>query len=576
VGNSKILSTATIAKGTQNVIDAIPGLKKYVDLTKLFKAAGEDLFRFLPKDKFLICFDDLERMSEKINPDDFMGLVNELVENKGYKVLIIAHEGEIKGGIKYKEKTIEKTIQFKNDLSVIFDSIVTNYENSAFAGYLAQHKPFFLHSLDPRHKTKEKQVKLSISFENIRSLKFAIEHFRPVFEIIRKAKDVSKKLAKQQLEESWLFTLATSIEFKEYNTLSFKTRKHLDEPAPSLSNLDLGMLIWGNDQPDQQPVAEDEWTFRNDFIKDYFERINAQYIYSTHIYGLITAGITIDGPAFLTELEHSYKVQNGVVKPAYEHLSKFLHSGYWNLTDEEFIPALTQLLDYARIGNYDDLLSYINAGVYLLPFNENLQLTKEQIIERLKAGVDIAIENITPSFLAVNQFDMASSDIQDDHLKQLRNHIKEQLKAKVEADLLVESLRLEGLFTNDLSALVKELLPENLHTRSPDSLLFNQFNTDSIALAVPNWTPASMMELSSLLEVRYLGFSYAERLTDEIQFLKNLKEYLEKQPDQNKVLSHNIITNYLIPKLDKSIKKLESYVLEQHANQHNAVSQEDE
>lgn len=561
-GNGKLISSATIARSVQNITEAIPFLSKYADLGKLFKATGEDLFRFLPKKDLIICFDDLERMSENISADDFMGLINELVENRGYKIVIIANEKEIKNGIRYKEKTIEKTIEFKNDISNIFDSILTQYENGDFVQYMTSNKPFFLQSLDSKHSDKAKQDRLGTSFENIRTIKFAIEHFRKAFEIVNRNKDIQLDLSKRQLKGLWLFTLAIAVEFKEFDKISSDNKKHLDEPTPALSDIDFGDMIWNNGQNavEPEPEQETDWSFRENFIKDYFERIGESYLYFGQLYNLITAGITIDEAAFLAELEEKYNIQDGVIKASYEHLAKFMQSGYWHFTDAEFVPALTQLLTFAERGQFDDLLSYINATVYLLPFHSQLGLSKDELVERIKTGIDITMQNVSPSIAGQTQFEFATEAIEIGHLKQLRDYIKEELKAKAIQDAAEETAGLEHLFQNDLSSFVKEIFPKNLHTRSPDVLLFNQFDVNNIGAAVDQWTPASIMELASLFEVRYLGHGFAERLTAEIPFLISLKDYLENNPREDKVLSNSLIMGHLLPQLTKSIEKLEGYV----------------
>lgn len=559
-GNGKLISSATIARSVKNITEAVPFLNKYADLKTLFRATGEDLFRFLPQKDLLICFDDLERMSDKISADDFMGLINELVENRGYKVVIIANQKKIDGGIKYKEKTIEKTIEFKNDISNIYDNILTQYENADFVQYMMSNKPFLLQSLDPKHSDKDTEDRLRTSFENIRTIKFAIEHFRNAFEIVNKNKDIQLDLSKRQLKGLWLFALAISVEFKEFDKISSDNKKNLDEPMQALSDIDFGDIISHNGQNVEKPEQEDEWSFREHFIKDYFERIGESYLFFGQLYDLITAGTTIDETAFLKELEEKYNIQDGVVKPAYEHLAKFVQSGYWHFSDAEFIPALIQLLNFAEDGQFDDLLSYINSTVYLLPFHSQLGLSKRELVERIKTGIDSTMQNVSPSIQGQIQFEFATEAIDADELKQLRDYIKGKLKAKAIRDTEEETAKLEQLFQNDLSSFVKEIIPKNQHIRSPDPLLFNRFDVNNIAAAVDQWIPESIMELASLFEVRYLGHGFTERLTEEIPFLTSLKNYLEKNPKEDRVLSHSLINGQLLPKLVKSIEKLEAYV----------------
>nr|WP_171047031.1 hypothetical protein [Pedobacter ureilyticus] len=244
VGKNSPLSAATLAKGAHKALESFTWLKKFVDVNKLFVGSGEDLFRLLPKDDLLICFDDLERLSDKINNEDFLGMVNELVENKGNKVIIIANEGVIDGGIKFKEKTIEKTIHFTNDLSSIFDTIVANYEKADFKQYLSQNKDFILSTLDPKHENEQETARLRVLFSNIRTLKFAIEHFNYVFSLVSKTKNIGDTIIQKQLKDIWLFVLALSVEFKKPNSITFTDKKKLDEPLTQLTADQLGDIIW--------------------------------------------------------------------------------------------------------------------------------------------------------------------------------------------------------------------------------------------------------------------------------------------------------------------------------------------
>src|SRR5690554_5888386 len=72
-GKNSNISTGTIAKNLQNLSDAVPFVKKYLNIEKLITGTGDNIFRFLPHDKLLICFDDLERISKQVDVDDFLG-----------------------------------------------------------------------------------------------------------------------------------------------------------------------------------------------------------------------------------------------------------------------------------------------------------------------------------------------------------------------------------------------------------------------------------------------------------------------------------------------------------------------
>ena len=556
MGKDKLVSTATLTKGVHNILDSLTILKKYVDVNKLFASSGEDLFRFLPKDKLLICFDDLERISNKINPEDFLGMVNELVENKGNRVLIIANEGFIEGGIKFKEKTIEKTVHFTNDMAAILDSLLIDYEGSAYHTYLTQNKDFILTSINPKHDDDETSKELKVTFANIRTFRFAIEHFRLVFEIISNSLDVKDSLVLTKLKGSWLFILAVSVEFKKSNSITYSDRKHLDLSIMPFNADNLASLLGYNDD---EPSKENDWTYRNEFVDKYFKRISEPYVYLPEVYKLITAGHTINSTTFLADLAESYKVRESTINPAEELVSKFLHQGYWNFTDAEFKGVLEQLLTYGEQGMFATVISFLNAGVYLLNFTDILKMSKEVITSKLRDGLRIFIQASKDSILVRTELDMVSGNFQEEHLQQLISFIKEQFVIKQKEEITNEALQMQDLFVDDLTAFIKEIMPKSLNTRSPDKLLFNQFNTDVISRALEKWQPSDIMNLTSYFKIRYLDPSFAERLTAEIPFLETLREKMVSYNYPDKELSARIITDQAIPMITKCIDKLNTF-----------------
>ncbi len=94
-----------------------------------------DLLDFLEGD-FVICFDDIERKSEKISIVDLLGLFSFISEHKNGKILLISNENEIpalesESFKKYKEKTISEQFNLETDFSGIYDRIVSFYEKKA-------------------------------------------------------------------------------------------------------------------------------------------------------------------------------------------------------------------------------------------------------------------------------------------------------------------------------------------------------------------------------------------------------------------------------------------------------------
>ncbi|SFX61299.1 hypothetical protein [Cytophaga hutchinsonii] len=556
-GKDVHLSTGTIAKNIKNFSEAVPFLKKYVDLDKLIVGAGDNIFRFLPHGNLLICFDDLERMSEKIDINDFLGIVSDLVENKGCKVLLIANESEMKHGITFKEKTIEKTIHFIPKISSIFDSIISSYASSPFKDYLTSNKDFIILTLNPKTDDKDDQNELSKSFSNIRSLKFSIEHFKYPYLLLTKDGKEDSDLINQQLKSLWLFTLSISIEFRKPNNISFTDKKKLDEQATSFLDMDFGL-----DKTEKKDIIVEEnlWSYSENFKRIYYNRLSEKFIFFPVVYDLITSGQEIPNEEFLIHLDESFNIKEGQINPAHQILNTFLHSGYWSYTDEDFRVALNDLLKYCESGKFEDIISYINACFYLLTFYEIIDVQKDDIIIKVEKGLDIFLPQTKLNYLIKSQLEIVQEDLNDPLLQKLILHIQQKI-VKIEIyNALIEAEELEKLFANDLQLFIKEFLPANTNVRSPSTPLFHQFKKKTIDESVKKWQPKEIMDLASFLSIRYLETSYSDRLTKELIFLENIESAITIKGLTEKTLSNDVLKKNLLPRITKCKSILQSHI----------------
>jgi hypothetical protein len=80
-------------------------------------------FAFSMLDKTLICFDDLERHSEKLSLRDFLGLISLFKEQKNCKVVILLNEDskDLEEYLLYKEKVVDKQLHFEPTAEECFD-----------------------------------------------------------------------------------------------------------------------------------------------------------------------------------------------------------------------------------------------------------------------------------------------------------------------------------------------------------------------------------------------------------------------------------------------------------------------
>jgi len=558
-GKEANLSTGTIAKNIKNFSEGFPILKKYIDLDKLIVGSGENVFKLLPHDNLLICFDDLERMSEKIDVNDFLGIVNDLVENKGCKVLLIANEEEIKNGITFKDKTIEKTIHFSPEISSIFDSIISSYEDSPFKEYFRTNKDFIISTLVPTTERKDEEKDLKKSYSNIRSLKFAIEHFRYSYLLLSSKKSENDDLIKQQLRSLWFFTLSISIEFRKPKNISYTDRKKLDEQVTSFSDIDLSNFNFGNSAI-EVAETENEWTYSENFKRLYYNRFSENYVYFSTVYDLITSGKEMSEEKFFSDLEKSFNVKEGKVNPAYQILNTFLTKGYWYYSDEEFKKALDKLLEFCEAGELEDIVSYLNSGVYLIGFNEIIGKEKNEITQKIQNGLDIFLPQITLNYIMKSQFEMVEENFNEEHLQMLIKHIKEKFIEIEAQNSIVEANELESKFTNDLDLFVEEFFPKDLSIRTPDKPLFHRFEKQTVVDSLQKWHPNGIMRLTSLLKIRYLDTSFSERLIEEMVFLENLEFAIASKRLDEKTLSNYLLQQQLLPRVIECKKQLQFYI----------------
>lgn len=101
----------------------LQGLKripKAIPFIKNFDISIDNLEGLLIR-KYLICFDDLERMGEGLRMQDFMGLVSQLKEQRGCKIVLIMNDAELnddRGTFdKYREKVVDLECEYTPKIS---------------------------------------------------------------------------------------------------------------------------------------------------------------------------------------------------------------------------------------------------------------------------------------------------------------------------------------------------------------------------------------------------------------------------------------------------------------------------
>lgn len=550
------LDLGKVAKVVSKLTDSIPKLKEYVDINKLV-GKGQGIYKLIPND-IIICLDDLERVVETIDINNVLGVINELVENLGYKVIVIANEGFIKGErLIFKEKVVEKTLVFIPDTIKVFSAIVKSYGNEIFENYMCSEAVKLISHDNPlflRSGLYRKQV------SNIRILKFAIEHFYSLFCYYHAKFEINDPTTQTKLRNYWSFILATSIEYK-LNNISYEDdrtlSKYIYNPIPNF-DIDLGVSdedirfensIDDVSEEEKELKEKSDTSFQEIFYKKYFTLQEEHPIFHQELYSYITGAITPDYDKLDADMENSLKQFVKAGNPAHELLNKFM-KGIWGFNNEEFSAKLEELLAYVKTGKLEDFVSYLNASFFLLNYKELFHKTDEEITLDIKSGIDTFMNKTEISYIGKTNLQMVYTSLPA-IVKGMYDYIMQCISEKEHEknQELVENMN--KLFSDDLKALVDELvvLPYGPTPKYLDIPVLSYLRKDVVMKKMNESQPYDIYLLISLLESRF------ERIVldvkrEELKFVEMLSSIIDKMALDNTVLSNMLIKQYLWPKVN--------------------------
>lgn len=561
-----ISSFGKLTQFAKNIADALPIVNNYVDINKLL-GTGDGLYRIIPNN-VLICFDDIERAIDIIDINEILGVINELVENRDYKVIVVANEDFIKEKechdnnkqLVFKEKVIEKTLTYIPNIVSVFKEIVLTYDNIDFVEFLCSED--ILQSINPQNKSLSKYPKLKKYLSNIRILKFAIEHFYVIYTLYHENGKSHKddSIVKMKLKNYWIFILAITIEYK-INNLSFEDNRTL-ATYHNIANMDIDFgyeneidFEESEEEQDKHERAKQNEQYANMFYKKFFLRISEEPIFHQSLYDFITAGIKVDYSILDENMNQKINFKDNKINPAHELLNKFMN-GYWKFKNDDIDKNLTSLLEYTENSKFEDYISYINATVYLFSLKELIGLTDEILEHKIKSGIDIFTERTEVNYIVKTNVEMAASYLST-NLKWVLDYIIQCIDNKMELDLKKEKVLLEEKFKFDLEEFTKEFLPKEQFS-TPAYLnipILKDFDLESVKTKVQHLEPNDAMCLQTFINERYIKMPIAD-IKEEIIFLEAIKEGLETIDLTEKKLTNIIIRDHLQPILDKALQRM--------------------
>ena len=498
-----------VADVIAKMADSIPKLKEYVDIDKLL-GRGQGIYKLIPND-VIICLDDLERVVDSIDINNVLGVINELVENLEYKVIVIANEGFIKNNeLIFKEKVVEKTLVFIPDIIKIYQGIVLSYKDERFTSYMLE---IAVKLIDSKNALYIKSESYRKHVSNIRILKFAIEHFYCIFSYYDKHTDITSENIVSKLNNYWAFILAISFEYK-LNNISYEDDKTLskyvhnalakfdfDESEEDISFEDEIENTISKEEQEQKENIDSN--FQKIFYKRYFITQDELPIFHPQLYAFITGAITPDFEKLDSEMDNTLTQFVRSTSPAHELLSSFMN-GIWGFSNEEAEARLNDLFVFVTEGQFDDYVSYLNASLYLLNYNELFSKTTEEIITGIQNGIKIYSDKIEITYFVKSNLRMVESHISPS-VKIIYDYIDTLISQKEEQQDKKEQELVERNFIENIKSVVEDCMciPYGTIPKYVNYPILKYIRKKTIIDKINNAEPIDIYWLFTLLQERY-------------------------------------------------------------------------
>ena len=475
----------------------------------------------------VVVIDDLERLSEKIELQDFLGfIINDIIEKFKFKVLIISNEAKMKSHnnefLKIKEKIISKTVEFSRD-EVILKEILQEIIKSDFL-----------------NENLNWIIDIFSIFDNLCKI-----NLRTVFSIIDNFEFVEQKFKEHpsDLDERYCNEFLKSVFLNIYVlTTELKSGNIKNEQIHISKKHDFDRFFYINGKLD----IENCWHYLINKYHGKSKLFDDYIIYSNSIMSYVISGIWYDDNYRNKWYECFYP--DGNIED-YEKLSNF-----YNYSESELVKIQERLLrecyesdiTYNKVINIYRRLSYFETINLLLIEKSKLDDLIVRITELLSDN-DLSIQEISS---------LENSFIFDPPSNTGFKKLKEVVKEKIAFTYSVRTLDLiEAIFNEDYKK-EKSIID---HTNSEEIRVFQSIISNNLISTKITSKNNKAYSLATFIDREYLRVSNSKDYhQDEIQDVKQMIVEINElfMPDKlDKVDRFKI--NYLLNKLDKLLKHWE-------------------
>lgn len=523
---SNIIKQVTKVLG--NVLNKLSTNYFNTDLSEIFEGVIIERFNF---SEYIVCFDDLERC--QIPVKEVLGFINNLVEHKNLKAIILANELEVEksdGYERIKEKVIGRDLKFEPDIFSILPILFSRYkEKTDFYDFLTSQKDFII------------EILVEYKQDNLRIISFYLDTLERIFPALN-------NIEAEHIREIVFFSAIITIEYKRggLSSLDYKDFKDLDK----INEYFFSRSITDEMENSDKEEVERTKTYAEMFYEKYLDKRIKTYFFYPSIYSYILSGYFNQ-----TDLENEIKKHYSEVIPKeVRELRALIDYKFRELSDDDFESLTKSVLQYAKEGKYS-IYDYVQIAILFYFFSEKNLITesKNDIDEIIKNGLDNAKlrKQINDSTLeSILYFKDKNPDITE--IKSLVKEIHDEIKK--EEHIANSKEFIECLKNQDEVALVdffeKHSLSKELFQYMEEKRLFN---------AILDISNKQLFNFTELLQRRYEISRILEFLSEDIVCLDKLKTDLSKHLNKNnntKPLRRYLLST-LEEKLTQAIENLE-------------------
>jgi len=528
---------AGIGKSLIRGIAQVNGLGDINDYINDFDLSPKDWINY---DELVICLDDIDRKSESLNITETLGFINTLVENHGAKILIIANEEVLRIDQNYtsklREKVIGISIEFIPKNEEVFELIIKERYasgNELYFDYLSENKLTILDILQKNNN-------------NLRNLIYFLEHFRIIFSrlIEQFETDPDFNISKtKKLNTVLYFSLTIAFEYKEGNINS----SNFDKIEGSDSIVFINQMV-NIAKTDNKPV---EKSYESQFIEKYYGK--NEFIFLNSIFSYLTGQSAFDKDELIDELKKIYVVENGNIPESQKILTKLGYFDCLKLSDKEYKAYTYQMLEYLDNGEFS-LDQYPTAFHFATRFDNVLQLNIQKLEKRFKKGIENGAHKYRYDRHLSFRISISDETEFREHITEIKEYcvtMNKKLEEKIEGenfnDLIV-------LLSSDIGKFIESLYdPNNQYHSKP---FWTKIPINKVYQIINKLNNYDITELSFFFKERYKRYIIST-LYPEKEFLFDIKEIINK-PKKRKVKNlRNAALDFLISKIDESIKNFE-------------------